>query len=120
MNIPVYQELGIKKDTVVIVINSPNDYDVLVEFLPLEIATQTSSESYRLIHLIVALKADFSSIMARLAKDEMLWTSWVTGALKLSKNINENHIRDFGLSTGLVDEKVYAIDQDWSGLKFML
>ena len=101
-------------------INSPNDYDVLVEFLPLEIATQTSSESYRLIHLIVALKADFSSIMARLAKDEMLWTSWVTGALKLSKNINENHIRDFGLSTALVDEKVYAIDQDWSGLKFML
>ena len=57
--------------------------------------------------------------MARLAKDEMLWASWATGALKLPKNINENHIRDFGLSAGLADEKVYAIDQDWSGLKFM-
>ena len=49
----------------------------------------------------------------------MLWISWPKGKSNLSKDLNENDVRQIGLENGLVDIKVCAVDEDWSGLKFM-
>jgi hypothetical protein len=50
----------------------------------------------------------------------MLWISWPKKASKVVTDLNENIIRDFGLEVGLVDVKVCAVDETWSGLKFVV
>lgn len=50
----------------------------------------------------------------------MLWVSWPKRSSKVQTDLDENVIRDFGLSEGLVDVKVCAVDEVWSGLKFVI
>ncbi len=50
----------------------------------------------------------------------MLWVSWPKRASKIETDLDENIIRDFGLKNGLVDVKVCAVDEVWSGLKFVV
>jgi len=49
----------------------------------------------------------------------MLWVSWPKKSSQVPTDLDENIIRDFGLSGGLVDVKVCAVNQVWSGLKFV-
>jgi hypothetical protein len=49
----------------------------------------------------------------------MLWISWPKKASKIATDLDENIIRDFGLKNGLVDVKVCAVSEVWSGLKFV-
>lgn len=75
------------------------------------------------IHLFVKDQKTFSKEFIRskkqLKKDGMMWISWPKKASKVPTDLDENIIRDFGLKNGLVDVKVCAIDDVWSGLKFM-
>jgi hypothetical protein len=48
----------------------------------------------------------------------MLWVAWPKKAAKTDTDLDEGLIRDYGLTTGLVDTKVCAIDEKWSGLRF--
>jgi hypothetical protein len=58
--------------------------------------------------------------MKHLKKDGMLWISWPKKSSKVATDLDENIIRDFGLEQGLVDVKVCAVDEIWSGLKFVV
>ncbi len=51
--------------------------------------------------------------------DGSLWISWPKGASKIKTDVNENVVREIGLDCGLVDVKVCAVDEVWSGLKFV-
>ncbi len=55
----------------------------------------------------------------KLNKEGLLWISWPKGKSKLTKDLNKNDVRQIGLENGLVDVKVCAVDEDWSGLTFM-
>lgn len=59
------------------------------------------------------------AIRASLKPDGILWISWPKKASKVPTTITENALRDIFLPTGLVDVKVAAVDEVWSGLKFM-
>ena len=50
----------------------------------------------------------------------MIWVSWPKKSSKVPSDLDENIIRDFGLTCGLVDVKVCAVDDVWSGLKFVV
>jgi hypothetical protein len=50
----------------------------------------------------------------------MLWVAWPKKASKVPTDLDENVVRDVGLDAGLVDTKVCAIDEVWSGLKFVI
>ena len=50
----------------------------------------------------------------------MIWISWPKGGSRIETDLNGNIIRECVLKTELVDIKVCAVDQDWSGLKFMI
>ena len=52
--------------------------------------------------------------------DGMIWISWPKKSSKISTDLTENAIRDFALEMGLVDIKVCAVDDIWSGLKFVI
>ena len=50
----------------------------------------------------------------------MIWVSWPKKKSGVESDLDENIIRDFGLKNGLVDVKVCAVDEVWSGLKFVI
>jgi hypothetical protein len=50
----------------------------------------------------------------------MLWVAWPKRASGVKTDLTDNNVREHGLSTGLVDTKVCAIDETWSGLKFVI
>jgi len=65
------------------------------------------------------LKDAFPKLKKSLATDGILWISWPKGASKIKTDVNENVVREIGLDCGLVDVKVCAVDEVWSGLKFV-
>jgi hypothetical protein len=75
------------------------------------------------IHLFTTEKSDlkrtFPSLRKALAQNGVLWISWPKGASKVQTDVNENIVRDIGLENNLVDVKVCAVDEIWSGLKFV-
>ena len=68
---------------------------------------------------LAALTARVPALRACLKADGMLWISWPKRASKVPTDITEDRLRDIFLPVGLVDVKVAAIDEIWSGLKFM-
>ena len=65
------------------------------------------------------LRKAFPKEAARLAPAGMLWIGWPKKAAKIETDLTENVVREIGLKAGLVDVKVCAIDETWSGLKFV-
>lgn len=65
------------------------------------------------------LEKQFRALKKSLSPDGMLWVSWPKGAAKVKTDLNENIVREIGLDHQLVDVKVCAIDEIWSGLKFV-
>lgn len=66
-----------------------------------------------------ALKKDFKRISQKLAPAGMLWISWPKKSSGVATDLDENIIREIGLAAGLVDVKVCAVTEVWSGLKFV-
>jgi len=76
------------------------------------------------IHLFCKSNADLQREMKRahkaLAPAGMIWISWPKKSSGVATDLTEDIIRDFGLSLGLVDVKVCAVTEVWSGLKFVI
>ena len=88
---------------------------------PLAFDSKLSRKSYDYIHLFtksrVELTREFPSLKNHLDADGMLWISWPKKASKIETDLDENIVREIGLKAGLVDVKVCAVDEIWSGLK---
>jgi hypothetical protein len=65
------------------------------------------------------LEQRFPALKSCLAQDGMLWISWPKGSSGVATDLSENVVREIGLRIGLVDVKVCAVDETWSGLKFV-
>jgi len=65
------------------------------------------------------LKKEFPRLAQKLAENGMLWISWPKKASGVPTDLSENVIRSIGLAAGLVDVKVCAVNDIWSGLKFV-
>jgi len=65
------------------------------------------------------LEKEFAPLAARVAFNGMLWVGWPKKASRVATDLNENLVREIGLARGMVDLKVCAIDETWSGLKFI-
>jgi hypothetical protein len=66
------------------------------------------------------LKKEFPRFARLLAPAGMLWVSWPKKTSGVATDLTENQVRDIGLGAGLVDVKVCAVDEVWSGLKFVI
>jgi hypothetical protein len=66
-----------------------------------------------------ALAKDFRRVSKLLAPAGMLWVSWPKKSSGVATDLNENVVREIGLAEGLVDIKVCAVTEIWSGLKFV-
>jgi len=118
------QKLGIKAGHKLIILNPPPDYhQILGELAPEVVTADRLSGPLDFIHYFsderAGLERRFSELKAALAMKGMLWISWPKRASKMDTDLTEDVVRQIGLANGLVDVKVVAIDETWSGLKFV-
>ena len=118
------QKLGIKSGFRMAFFNAPADYRVKLGKLPEDAKVETQSMSgLDFIHLFTRSKShlenEFPKLKRMLSHEGMLWVSWPKGTSGVNTDLNENVIRKVGLDNGLVDVKVAAVDEVWSGLKFV-
>lgn len=121
---PLNKKLGIKSGFRIYILNPLNDYFDLISPLPDDLTVMEKLKGeVDMVHLFTDRKVDFEKAFVHakrhLGKNGMLWVSWPKKTSKLPTDLNENIIRDFGLKNGLVDVKVCAVNDTWSGLKFV-
>ena len=122
---PLAKKLGYKPNFVVSLVNAPDDYESLVTPLPEGVAVnRKASPGSDLLHLFTNIRdelfrglADYKSLIKQ---DGSIWVSWYKKAAKLPTEITEDLIREAALPLGLVDVKVCAVDEKWSGLKLVI
>lgn len=123
---PFVKKLGIKDGTQIIALNAPKQYPSLLGLGELpsgaKITSRISKEA-AFIHLFTDkqsdLKKQLPAIVKSLAKDGIFWISWPKKSSGVPTDITEDTRRTIVLPTGLVDVKVCAVDEVWSGLKFV-
>lgn len=122
---PLVKKLGIKPGMTLLPVLIPDHYYDLLGGLPeqVTIISEESNSQADFIHLFAkdeeTLHHYLPPLKTKLEKSGTLWVSWIKGSSKLDTDINGNDVRSLGLEIGLVDVKVCAVDEDWSGLKFM-
>jgi hypothetical protein len=119
---PLVKKLGIKSGARFQLVGAPAGFDRTLGELPAE-AKESSRGTLDFAMLFVRrqaeLRKDFARLRDRLESNGMLWVAWPKKASKIETDVSENVVREFGLAAGLVDVKVCAVDETWSGLKFV-
>jgi hypothetical protein len=122
---PLLKKLGIKPGYKLVLINQPENY---FELLEADVTNQVcnKNEVPDLIHLFVETKKEFESEMKGLDpvikknKKIVIWVSWYKKSSGIVSDVTEDTIRNFALKNGLVDVKVCAVSDSWSGLKLLV
>ena len=114
-------KLGLKNESQAAVIEAPEYYPTLIGTSNFD--TELDLDEYDFLHFFtttdLALRNIFPILSKRIKPNGMLWISWPKKSANVPTDLNENIVRDIGLANGLVDVKVAAIDEVWSGLKFV-
>jgi len=122
---PLAKKLGIKAGYKLYPVNSPADYLQLLDPLPENVLLLDSAEAdVDLAHLFTNSRDELFGQLAKLRhvikQDGTIWVSWYKKAAKLPTEITEDTIREAAFPLGLVDVKVCAVDDKWSGLKLVV
>ena len=121
---PLPKKLGIKESARVVLLREPDGFRDALGELPAGVSVGTRAR--RGSDVIVAFFTRRSELERRLPKlmdaldvDGGLWISWPKRTSGLDTDITEDTLREVGLPLGLVDNKVCAIDETWSGLRLV-
>ena len=125
---PLARKLGIGEGDEVVVVGAPDEFtDRLACQVGDEAVVHTDLADASLFDVIVAfvtwrveLESQLDLLRERMAPACGLWIAWPKRASKVPTDMTENVIREIALPTGLVDNKVCAIDQTWSGLRLVI
>ncbi len=122
---PLAKKLGIKPGGNVFVDGAPMDYEELLAPLPDDVAMQNVVDATTdVVHVFATKKAELARALKKSLKhlrpDAAIWVSWPKKAAKVPTDITEDAIRELAFPLGLVDIKVCAVDDVWSGLKLVI
>ena len=122
---PLIQKIGIKPGHRIILRNHPASFVKDLGKLPdgAQSADRLSGTANVIVYFtdrLAELQKDFARLSAALVPDGMLWIGWPKKASGRATDLTEDVVRRVGLECGLVDVKVCAIDETWSGLKFVI
>ena len=122
---PLLEKLGIKPGMRILLMNEPPDYfDLLVADISDQLCTK--NETPDLVHLFVVknkvFEAEIKKLHSLCKKNPAvaIWVSWYKKSAKIPTDITEDTIRNFALKNNLVDVKVCAVSDIWSGLKLVV
>jgi len=118
------EKLGIKPHTRIAIVNAPRGYRNTLGKLPPGVTVAAAARgSLSFIHFFTAgralLEAKLPALLRALLPDGALWVSWPKQSSGVETDITEDVVRAVALPTRLVDVKVAAIDDVWSGLKLV-
>jgi hypothetical protein len=119
---PLVTKLGIKPDNRIQFFDPPEDFGDALGTLPdgLEHVTRGALDfAIVFVRRRIHLEKRFPAIRDRLESNGTLWVAWPKKSARTATDLSENIVREIGLQAGLVDVKVCAIDDTWSGLKFV-
>ena len=119
---PLPQKLGLEQETVLVVIDDPGHFLELVSPLPdgVEIRTNARGKADTVVFFTkerTRLEARIEPLARMIFPAGGLWVCWPKRASKVATDMTEDVVRDVVLPLGLVDVKVAAIDETWSGLR---
>lgn len=122
---PLAKKLGLKDGFKIRLINQPKNYFDLFEDFPENVLIENSNTSKKnLVHYFTkqasALAKDIEALRNEIEPNGMIWISWPKKTSKVPTDITEDVIRHLALANGLVDIKVCAVDEIWSGLKLVI
>ncbi|MFT3933267.1 MAG: hypothetical protein QM726_06600 [Chitinophagaceae bacterium] len=122
---PLLKKLGIKDDTKLFTIHAPADYTSLLDKdISLQLCKKATAAD--MIHLFAANEKVFTAEMGKLKKawtentSLTIWISWYKKSAGMNSDLTEDIIRNYALANGLVDVKVCAVTDLWSGLKLVV
>lgn len=121
---PLVEKLGVKPDSTLVLIGAPDGAERLLEPLPSGVRLHHSNRGRRemTVWFVISrreLTRRFDSI-AKAVAEGTLWMAWPKRASRVETDLTEDVIRDVALAAGMVDTKVCAIDETWSGLRLTL
>jgi len=121
------RKLGIKSGHRVATVGAPPHFAALLEPMPEGASVRANPRARGLFDVLVVfarnereLERRFERARARLESHGGLWIAWPKQTSSLATAMRESHVRAFGLASGLVDNKICAVDEDWSGLRFVV
>jgi hypothetical protein len=122
---PLAKKLGIKPGSRLAVSGGPKNYTALLAPLPDGVQFERAAGPQTdIAHVFATKRAELSgalrAALKKLKPDAAIWVSWPKKAAKVQTDITEDTIREIALPMGLVDIKVCAVDETWSGLKLVL
>ena len=122
---PLFKKLGFKSGMRVAVVHPPDDYWDLLPGRPEDVEIcDPSADQLDLVHAFFTSRAELGrtlpALMERTTQAGMIWISWPKKASKVPTDVTEDVVRAEALPLGLVDVKVCAVDEVWSGLKLVL
>lgn len=121
---PLGKKLGIKDGFHISLINAPDYYLSLFTDLPPNLYFDGDGAKIDLIHFFTKSKTEYEtqlpSLKDQIKPNGIIWVSWPKKASKIATDITEDIVRNYALKIGLVDIKVCAIDEIWSGLKLVI
>jgi hypothetical protein len=123
---PLFKKLGIKPGMRVCIVHEPAGYDQTLADLPDGVHLSDKlgdAGTEEMIQFFTVgeevLEREFAALKEALTFNGTLWIAWPKKASGMATDLNENIVREIGLKNGLVDVKICAIDEVWSGLKFV-
>lgn len=119
---PLPKKLGIKEGHTVGVVGPPPGFHELLMPLPDDVLFDDGPADVVIVFATTRsdLEERFNDAMARIPADGAIWIGWPKKSSPIESELSENDLREAILPTGLVDNKVCAIDDDWSGLRFVV
>ena len=119
---PLPRKLGLRDDTRLLLVDAPEGFDPSpppgaavhrrAGRLPYDVVLAFCRDR-------AGLERRFAPLAQRIGRDGALWVAWPKKASGVRTDLDGNVVRDHGLAVGLVDVKVIALDETWSGLKFV-
>ena len=120
---PLYKKLGIKQGFSIMLVNPPANYKALICDIIADVTITNKGNRVNFIHFftnsVKELEEKLPILKNEILKDGMIWVSWYKKMAKKPTELTDNIVRDTALAIGLVDVKICAIDEEWSGLKLV-
>jgi|SRR5579871_4608290 len=122
---PLAKKLGIGPGCAILALNAPKEYSAWLGTLPERARfVRTASGSCGIVHLFVdslkVLERDLPKARKAISNDGAIWVSWYKKSARIPTDVTEDAIRAHALRTDLVDIKVCAVNDVWSGLKLVV
>jgi hypothetical protein len=121
---PLVKKLGIKEEARLALLGAPDGFDATLGALPAGVEVRTRAQgTFDVVICFLTARRDlerrFPALMKALDPDGGLWIAWPKRASGVTTDVTEDTVREVALAHGLVDNKVCAVDDVWSGLRLV-